>query len=70
MSDVDIIFSNHQDITEILLKAALNTNKQCNFESLLEHLDLIPQTSDKFQSQLNTKCNYIECTFQVMLSAN
>ena len=30
MSDVDIIFSIRQDITEILLKAALNTSKQTN----------------------------------------
>jgi hypothetical protein len=30
------------------------TNKQYNFESrTLEHLDWIPQTSVKFQSQLN-----------------
>ena len=62
MSGVDIIFSNRQDIAEILLKAASSTskqtNKQYNFESrTLEHLDWIAQTSVKFQSQLNLKCN-------------
>jgi hypothetical protein len=68
MTSVDIIFSNRHDITEILLKVALNTTKQYISEfHKLEHLHWITQISIKFKSQLNLKCMFTSCTFQGML---
>jgi hypothetical protein len=38
--------------------------------NLQVHQDWVAQTSIKFKSQLNLKCKFISCTFQVNLSVN
>jgi hypothetical protein len=45
-------------------------HKLLTFSVLRHNLDWVAQTSIKFKSRLNLKCQQISCTFEVILSVN
>ena len=59
-----------QYFTYIVAASFIGMGLGINYVILANHLDWVAQTSIKFKCQLNLKCKFILCTFQVNLRVN